>query len=111
MFEWLAGVGYRTARRIVVTLVGGTVLLLGVAMIVLPGPATIVIPVGLAILGIEWAWARRFLRQIREKGGEAIRKVGLRRPIERAPSAGEAPAADAATATATHPDGSSTGKP
>jgi len=49
-------------KRIVVTVVGGTVLALGIALIVLPGPAFIVMPAGLAILAIEFAWARRWLR-------------------------------------------------
>lgn len=57
--------GYRTARRIAVAITGGTVLLLGIALIVLPGPATLVIPAGLAILALEFAWARRWLRRIR----------------------------------------------
>ena len=52
-------------KRIVVTVLGGTVLALGVALIVLPGPAFIVIPAGLAILAIEFAWARRWLRSAR----------------------------------------------
>ncbi len=52
---------YKLARRIVVGVVGATVLLLGIAMIVLPGPAFIVVPIGLAILGIEFAWAQRWL--------------------------------------------------
>jgi len=56
---------YKLARRIVVGVVGATVLLLGVAMIVLPGPAFIVIPIGLAILGIEFAWARRWLGMVK----------------------------------------------
>ncbi|MGH8527925.1 MAG: PGPGW domain-containing protein, partial [Gammaproteobacteria bacterium] len=45
---------YKLARRIVVGVVGATVVLLGMAMIVLPGPAFIVIPIGLAILGVEF---------------------------------------------------------
>src|SRR4029077_12910224 len=52
-------------KRIVVTVVGGTVLALGIALIVLPGPAFIVMPGGLAILAIEFAWARRWLRSAR----------------------------------------------
>ena len=52
-------------KRIVVAVVGGTVLALGVALIVLPGPAFIVLPGGLAILAIEFAWARRWLRSAR----------------------------------------------
>jgi uncharacterized protein (TIGR02611 family) len=52
-------------KRVVVMVVGGTVLAIGVALIVLPGPAFIVIPLGLAILAIEFAWARRWLRSAR----------------------------------------------
>src|ERR1041385_176514 len=52
-------------KRILVMVVGGTVLAIGVALIVLPGPAFIVIPLGLAILAMEFAWARRWLRSAR----------------------------------------------
>lgn len=52
-------------KRLAVMVGGGTVLALGVAMILLPGPAIIVIPIGLAILAIEFAWARRWLRAAR----------------------------------------------
>jgi hypothetical protein len=51
---------YKIARRIAVTLVGTTVLLIGT-----PGPAVVFIPVGLAILGLEFAWARVWLRKVR----------------------------------------------
>ena len=57
---------YKAARRIVIGVVGATVLLLGVVMIVTPGPAFVVIPVGLAILSIEFAWARNWLKKLRE---------------------------------------------
>ncbi len=53
----------RYARRIVVLVMGMTVLLIGIAMIILPGPAVVVIPLGLAILATEFAWARRMLRK------------------------------------------------
>ncbi len=56
----------RVARRIVVAVVGGTVTLIGIALIVLPGPAFIVIPVGLAILATEFLWAKRWLRKARQ---------------------------------------------
>ena len=46
-------------RKLIVAVIGGTVLLIGVALIVLPGPAIIVIPIGLAILATEFAWAQR----------------------------------------------------
>lgn len=62
---------YRLARRIVIGVVGTTILLVGVVMVFMPGPAMVVIPAGLAILGIEFAWARVWLRKVREKISEA----------------------------------------
>jgi uncharacterized protein (TIGR02611 family) len=56
---------YKAARRIAIAVVGSTVLVLGIALIVLPGPAFIVIPIGLAILSAEFAWARLWLKKIR----------------------------------------------
>lgn len=53
------------ARRVLVGTVGTTVLLIGVAMMLLPGPAFIVIPLGLVILATEFLWARRILRKVR----------------------------------------------
>jgi hypothetical protein len=49
----------RPLRKVIVGLIGGTILLIGVALIVLPGPAFLVIPIGLAILATEFAWAKR----------------------------------------------------
>ena len=57
---------YKVARRIVIGVVGITVLIIGVVMIVTPGPAFVVIPVGLAILSIEFTWARAWLKRLRE---------------------------------------------
>ena len=57
---------YKAARRIVIGVVGATVLLMGIVMIVTPGPALVVIPVGLAILSIEFTWARAWLKRLRE---------------------------------------------
>jgi uncharacterized protein (TIGR02611 family) len=58
---------YKWARRVAVSVVGGSVLIVGVAMLVLPGPGLVVIPLGLAILGLEFAWARHWLRKARER--------------------------------------------
>jgi uncharacterized protein (TIGR02611 family) len=55
----------KVVRRVIVSVIGVTVLLIGVALLVLPGPAFIVIPVGLAILATEYAWARRWLKKVR----------------------------------------------
>ena len=56
----------KIVRRIIVSVVGATVLLIGIALLVLPGPAFIVIPIGLAILATEYAWARHWLRKVRQ---------------------------------------------
>ena len=65
MFVKFAQVTYKVAKRIVITVVGVTVLLLGAIMLVTPGPGLVVIPLGLAILSIEFAWARSWLRRLR----------------------------------------------
>jgi uncharacterized protein (TIGR02611 family) len=52
-------------RKLIVAVIGGTVLLIGIALIVLPGPAFLVIPIGLAILATEFAWARRAVTKAR----------------------------------------------
>ena len=58
---------YSTCRKILIGLVGGTVLLLGIIMLVTPGPAVVVIPVGLAILATEFAWAKHYKDKLEEK--------------------------------------------
>jgi tellurite resistance protein TerC len=68
-------IAYRLARRIVIAVVGFSVLAVGIAMMVLPGPAFIVIPIGLGILGLEFAWARRWLKTVKEKAEAVARTV------------------------------------
>ena len=65
---------YREVRKAVILLLGSSVLAVGVAMILLPGPAIFVIPIGLSILAVEFAWARLWLRKIkiRISGGQQI---------------------------------------
>lgn len=59
------------ARKIVVGVIGGTIVLVGIVLLVTPGPATVVIPLGLLILASEFAWARYVLR----RGRVAVRKA------------------------------------
>ncbi len=65
MIEKTFHMTYKIARRIVIAVLGSTVLAIGIVMIIAPGPALIVIPIGLAILGIEFAWARLWLKHLR----------------------------------------------
>ena len=53
-------------RKIGVAVIGFSILTCGVALIVLPGPAVLVIPLGLAILAREFLWAHKLLGQIKE---------------------------------------------
>ncbi len=55
----------RKARQLVVGVVGSTVVLIGIIMIFTPGPAVVVIPLGLGILATEFVWARTLLQQVK----------------------------------------------
>lgn len=57
----------RSARRLVIGILGATVVLLGIVLLFTPGPAMVVIPAGLAILGLEFVWARRLLHRVRQE--------------------------------------------
>ena len=58
---------WRYTKRIIVFVIGSTVLIFGVILIFIPGPAIVVIPLGLAILATEFIWARMLLNKIKEK--------------------------------------------
>jgi tellurite resistance protein TerC len=77
---------YQLARRIVIALLGSTVLLLGLAMIVLPGPAVVVIPMGLAILSLEFAWARHWLKKFKDGANHALNNFKDRRTKQPPPT-------------------------
>jgi|LakMenE01Jun11ns_1017448.scaffolds.fasta_scaffold9827663_3 uncharacterized protein (TIGR02611 family) len=86
----------RIVRRGLILLVGVAVLIAGVMMVVLPGPAVVVIPLGLAILSLEFAWARRWLDRVRS---------AVRRPA--ASADGRSAGVNASTAArCDHPPGS-----
>jgi uncharacterized protein (TIGR02611 family) len=61
--------------RVLYILVGFTLLLGGVGMLVLPGPAFVVIPIGLAILSLEFVWAEALLDRALEQGEIARQKA------------------------------------
>ena len=72
----------RHLRRIAVAFAGGIVLAVGVLMLVLPGPAVVVIPAGLAILATEFLWARRLLHRVRNTAGRWLALFKRRAPAE-----------------------------
>ena len=54
-------------KRVAVIVIGVTTLVVGIAMVVLPGPAVVVIPIGLAILATEFIWARKLLDVVKDR--------------------------------------------
>jgi len=73
----LGTVSYKLARLVIVAVIGGTILLGGIIMLVTPGPGVVVIVLGLAILAIEFAWAKHWLEKVKHsvtpEGWEALR--------------------------------------
>ena len=65
----------RQARKLVVAVIGSTVLVVGLILLVTPGPAFVVIPIGLGILATEFVWARSLLKKVKEKTLEAVDSV------------------------------------
>ena len=72
----LAAVTVKQARRLIIAVVGGTVLFIGLALLVLPGPAFLVIPLGLGILATEFVWARRLLRRVKREAARIASSLG-----------------------------------
>jgi uncharacterized protein (TIGR02611 family) len=69
----------QSAKRLIRIVVGFTVLILGVLLLVLPGPGLLIIFVGLATLSAEFVWARRLrdrLKQQAQRLGDAVRRRG-----------------------------------
>jgi len=64
--KWVARFGLESRprlRRFLIGTIGFSVVLIGLVMIVLPGPAIIIVPLGVGILASEFAWARRVWRR------------------------------------------------
>ncbi len=57
----------KQAIRLAITVIGFTILAIGIAMIVLPGPAIVVIPIGLALLATEFIWAKKLLAAVQDR--------------------------------------------
>ena len=74
-FRRFANVAYSTARRIVVSVIGATLLAVGIVMLVVPGPGIVTIALGLGVLALEFAWARRWLRRLRSTARSAVDHV------------------------------------
>ncbi|MFZ4124417.1 MAG: PGPGW domain-containing protein [Candidatus Planktophila sp.] len=72
-------------RWVIVATIGGTLVVLGLIFMVLPGPGLPLVIAGLAILASEFAWAQYMLNQIRERSQAVAQKTKerLRRKKQR----------------------------
>ena len=69
----------RPLRRVSVLLLGTLVLAAGLLMLVLPGPGLLVIGLAVAVLALEFDWARR----VAERGIRLARGLDVRRRLSR----------------------------
>jgi uncharacterized protein (TIGR02611 family) len=58
---------WRLIRRIAITVVGLVVTMIGVVLLIAPGPGFLVIALGLLILSVEYEWARRQLETVKAR--------------------------------------------
>lgn len=65
------------ARRIVLAVIGATLVLAGVAMLVLPGPGMVTILAGLGVLGMEFAFARRWIVYLKARSEQTANGLGI----------------------------------
>ena len=57
---------YKQIRKLVIFLIGISIVLIGCVLFFTPGPAIIVIPIGLAVLATEFIWAKKLLKKFKE---------------------------------------------
>jgi uncharacterized protein (TIGR02611 family) len=69
--------------RIAFGLAGALVLLAGLVMLVTPGPAFVLIPIGLAMLSMEFVWAERLLDRSLVQAQIAQEKAARTTPTQR----------------------------
>ncbi|MFA5890310.1 MAG: PGPGW domain-containing protein [Actinomycetota bacterium] len=75
---WFVG---RSTKRVVVTIVGAVLLVAGLVMIVTPGPGMLLVVAGLAVLGTEYLWARRFLARAKQQTAKIVRRARSARSV------------------------------
>lgn len=69
----------RNGRRIAITVAGFALLVVGLILLVLPGPGILLVIAGLAVLATEYVWAQRALNYAKRRASDAKDRV-LRRP-------------------------------
>ncbi len=73
--EELATLTVRNVKRILIIIAGSSLILIGIALLVLPGPGILTIVLGLSVLGSQFIWARRLMKKISDETDEIEEKV------------------------------------
>lgn len=66
---------YKHTKRVVIFVIGITIVFIGIALLVLPGPGLLVILGGLALLAAEFAWAKVILNKVKSTAQSGYKKV------------------------------------
>ena len=66
---------YKQIRKLVIFLIGISIVLIGCVLFFTPGPAIIVIPIGLAVLATEFIWAKKLLKKFKETTSSITRSA------------------------------------
>ena len=65
-------------RKVVVAVIGFTLIAIGTALLVLPGPGILVILAGIAVLSLEFPWAQALFERIKAAGDALLRRLRIR---------------------------------
>lgn len=65
----------RYAKKVIISVVGFTILFVGFALLFLPGPGIVVIFFGLVVLAVEFVWAKRLLERLKNEAGKVKSKL------------------------------------
>ncbi|REL31690.1 PGPGW domain-containing protein [Thalassotalea euphylliae] len=70
-----------TAKKTMITVIGGLLVFIGVMFVIVPGPAILFLPAGLALLSLEYPWAKQWLKKcqrLMRKGAEQMDNLVVR---------------------------------
>jgi len=62
----------RLGYRVLIVLAGATTVLVGLVLVPLPGPGSLIVVLGISLLGREFAWAHRLSARVRCDLGRAV---------------------------------------
>ncbi|GLX83997.1 hypothetical protein tloyanaT_02490 [Thalassotalea loyana] len=62
-------------KKIAITVIGGFLTFIGAVFILVPGPAFLFLPIGLAVLSLEYPLARQWLRKTQRVMRDSARKL------------------------------------